>query len=89
MKKILCYLKAIPFFILSGVWCPHVYAEESRETGVVITTKTGFRVSDSLLHNTNETVHPKATILRSKCICCGHEDVSWYDTEPYVIKNME
>ncbi len=74
------------FFILSGVWCPHVYAEESRETGIVTTTKTGFRVSDSLLHSANETVHPKATILKRKCVCCGCEDVSWYDTEPFVIR---
>ncbi len=92
MKKflyLLCYLKAIPFYIKTGVWCPHIYEEESREIGIVITTKNGFRVSDSLLHNANETIHPKATILRNKCVCCGHEDISWYDTEPYVIKTGE
>lgn len=86
MKRLLCYLKAMPFFIKSGIWCPHEYEEGIRETGIVITTQNGFRISDNLLHNANETVHPKATILRGKCIYCGHEDVSWYDTEPYVVK---
>lgn len=69
------------------MWCPHVYKEIGSDTGIVITTKNGFRISDNLLHDSKETVHPKAIIIRSKCICCGHEELSWYDSEPLLIKS--
>ena len=87
MKKIFCYLKAIPFFLSSGVWCPHVYKEIGSKKGIVITTKNSFRISDNFLHNKNETVHPSAIIIRSRCTCCGCEELSWYDSEPLLIKN--
>ncbi len=86
MRKLICYLKAIPFFIRSGVWCPHRYKEESKETGIVIATDNSFRISDNFLHSNKEIVYPKATIIRSKCVHCGNEDISWYNTEPFVIK---
>ena len=57
MKRIFCYLKAIPFFLKSGVWCPHVYHDESKETAIIISNDNGFRVSNNWLHGENERVH--------------------------------
>ena len=82
MKKIICYIKALPFFIKKGIWCPHVYKEYARENAIIISTDNGFRVSNNLLHTNKETVHPKAILIKSKCKCCGNEDWAWYDKEP-------
>lgn len=87
-KAILCYAKAIPFFFRTGLWCPHVYGEETKEQGIVITTNKSFRISNSLQHKENERVHTRATILRSRCTCCGKEDISWYDKEPTLVSEM-
>lgn len=87
MKRIICYIKAIPFFIKSGVWCPHVYNEVSRDQKIVISTEHGFRISDNLSHNKDEKVHPKAIVIKNKCKYCGHEYICWYDQEPFVINN--
>lgn len=86
MRKIICYIKAMPLYFMTGVWCPHTYEKMSQEEGIVMSTNNGFKISDSMLHRENEIVHPKATVIKSKCIYCGHEDISWYDKEPYVIK---
>lgn len=83
----LCYLRAIPFYLCSGIWCPHVYKEIGSDKGIVITTKNSFRISDNFTHGENETVHPGAIIIRSKCTCCGHEELSWYDSEPLLINS--
>lgn len=78
MKRLLCYLKAIPFLLKSGVWCPHKYKEENKQKVIIIATDKGFRVSDNYEHNSNETVHPDATLVTSRCFCCGKEEYSWY-----------
>ena len=85
MKRIICCIKAIPFFLKSGIWCPHIYKEYSKENAIIISTDSSFRVSDSYLHANCETVHPKATLIKNRCICCGKEDWSWFDREPYII----
>lgn len=82
MRRLICYLKAIPFWVRSGVWCPHIYNEETYESAIIISTDYGFRVSDNYKHEPYETVHPKATLMRSKCLCCGKEELSWFDC-PY------
>lgn len=79
MKKIICYLKAIPFFIRSGVWCPHVYGENVYEPTIIIATQNHFRVSKDYIHNEHEKVYPNATLIKNKCIYCGHEITSWYN----------
>ncbi|MCM1045264.1 MAG: hypothetical protein NC417_07115 [Candidatus Gastranaerophilales bacterium] len=86
MKKVLCYIKAIPLYLRTGVWSPHMYEEISREQGIIISTDHGFRISDILAHKDNEKVHPKAVIIKNKCVYCGHKDISWYDREPFIIK---
>ena len=84
MKKIICWIKAIPFFIKSGVWCPHLY-EESKEKAIIISTENSYRVSKDYIHRPNETVHPNATLIRYRCKRCGAEELGWYDREPMVI----
>ena len=86
MKRIICWAKAIPFWIRSGVWCPHIYVEESREPAIIIANDKGFRVAQNYMHYHDETVYPKATLIRSRCECCGKEDLSWIDGEVEVIK---
>ena len=79
MRRFICWIKAIPLFIKSGVWCPHLYNEGTCESTIIISTKNGFRVSDNYIHKPHETVHPKATLIRSKCFYCVIEDLSWFD----------
>lgn len=86
MGKLRCYITAALLYIRSGVWSPHIYEEVSKEQKIVIATNHGFRISDNLIHAEWETVHPKALVIKSKCRCCGHEDLSWYDREPVIIK---
>lgn len=86
MKRILCWVKAIPLFLKCGAWCPHIYKEVSREEAIIIATKNSFRVAKNFIHRDSETVHPKATLIRSKCECCGKEDFGWYDKEPFTIE---
>lgn len=85
MRRMLCCIKAVPFYIRTGIWCPHVYEEVSRHKGIVMATEDGFRVSENLLHSERERVHPDATIVLCRCVSCGKEDLSWYDREPPVI----
>ena len=59
MKRIICCIKAIPFFLKSGIWCPHIYKEYSKENAIIISTNSSFRVSDSYLHANCE--------MREKC----------------------
>lgn len=87
MNRFFCYLKAIPFYIKSGVWCPHIYEEVGKNKGIVIASKNKFRVSNDLLHEQNETVHPHAIIIKNRCVCCGYEEFSWYDSDPIIIKS--
>ena len=84
-RRIFCWIRAIPFFLKSDVWCPHVYKEECRENVIIISNDNGFRVSENYIHSHNETVHPKATLVRSRCSYCGKQELSWYDKEPYII----
>ena len=70
MKRIICWAKAIPFWIRSGVWCPHIYVEESREPAIIIANDKGFRVAQNYMHYHDETVYPKATFIRSRCDLC-------------------
>lgn len=87
MRQMLCYLKAIPFYMRTGIWCPHIYEETNRYKAIVIADNKSFRVSDNLLHRDDETVHPNAMVIQCKCTCCGSKEVSWYEREPEIIRN--
>lgn len=86
MNRITCWINALPFFIRTGIWCPHIYKEEKIETAIVISTPDSFRISDNYQHLPNETVHKKATVTTCKCIYCGKESKSWFDKEPMILK---
>lgn len=79
IKRIICYFKAVPFLIKSGIWCPHVYGENKYEPAIIIATSKSFRTSKSCLHGANETVYSQATLITNECLHCGHKMQTWYD----------
>ena len=79
MKKIICWLKAIPFYIRSGIWSPHAYDEVERHTGIVIAGDTYFRESNSFNHLNGEKMYQNATIVTSKCTRCGAMEKAWFN----------
>lgn len=81
MSRVICWIKALPLLIKTGVWCPHIYKEETRSEKIIISTDNSFRVANNYLHTSNETVHPHATLITNKCICCGKTDFSWIDRQ--------
>lgn len=76
MKQIKCYLKAFKDLFKLGVWIPHVY-RDTEEPAIIIATAYSFRVADSYAHTAGETVYPDAILIRSRCIYCGVEHLSW------------
>lgn len=72
-----CYARAVLDLLLHWVWIPHVYEEVDYERCIIISTDRSFRVSRSLEHTVGETVHKDACLIRSRCIYCGKEDLSW------------
>lgn len=79
MKRIVCWLKAIPFWLRTGVWCPHVFIICESKPAIIIATDKSFRVSENYEHNENETVYPYATLMTWKCECCGTTTTDWSD----------
>lgn len=80
MKKLRCWLSAIPLWIRTGYFVPHLY-ECTHERAIIIATENGFRVADNYEHTPDETVYPNAVLERGKCVFCGHEELSWYESE--------
>lgn len=62
-----------------------MYSDTEKIQGIVIAPENSFRVSDNYTHLDSEKVYPKATIIKSKCIYCGKEDISWYSAEPVIL----
>ena len=77
MKKLICWIKAIPLWLRTGEFVPHIY-ECCYEKAIIIATDNSFRVADNYQHTANETVYKDACLVRYKCIHCGHEDLAWY-----------
>lgn len=87
-KKLICYIKAIPYWFLTGNFIPHIFEEIERREGTIISTDTSFRESNSYQHTIEETVHKNCVIFVSECKFCGELDLSWYDkdqSDPYDI----
>lgn len=83
IKSIICYIKAIPFWLRYGEWIPHVFKEDSREDDVIIvSTNNSFRVAKDFSHRPNERIHPKATLITCKCKYCGIKEYEWFDVDP-------
>lgn len=79
IKKLICYLKAIPFFLRTWEWVPHVYREEY-EKATIISTDRSFRVSTGYEHSPGEKVYKNACLIRQRCKYCGHEKFGWYES---------
>ena len=77
VKEFICNLKAIPFYIKTGLWVPHEYVDESVNVSDIFVTEKGFRIADSLTHAPNETYVKNAKVMISRCSCCGHIETSW------------
>ena len=77
MKCLRCWIKAIPLWIRTGYFVPHLY-EATYENAIIIAKPNGFRVADNYEHSKDETVYPKAVLERCKCVFCGNETLSWY-----------
>lgn len=77
MKKLLCWLKAIPLWLRTGLFVPHLY-EATTEDAIIIAKPNSFRVADNYNHSEDEVVYKNAVLERCKCVFCGHETLSWY-----------
>ena len=75
-----CLKLAISNYVERGTFVQHFYEEVEEKPAIIIATKTSFRVSDNFQHDPNETVYPNATLIRCKCIRCGHEMFEWKDS---------
>lgn len=82
LKEFGCNIKAIPFYMRTGVWIPHLYEEIETHKGIIIADETSFRESESLQHTENEKVYTDATITTMRCVYCGKELKDWYNREP-------
>ena len=77
VKKIKCYIKAVPFYLKSGLFIPHVYKDiEIKRTDIFCTNK-GFRVANTLEHSLDEKLIKDVLVTKSKCIYCGNIEMSW------------
>ncbi len=77
MKRLICWFKAIPLWLRSGYFVPHLY-ESTFEDAIIIATENSFRVADNYEHSKEETVYKNAVLVRCKCMDCGHEIQCWY-----------
>lgn len=82
MKKVIgrirCLLQGVKDLFVHGVWIPHIFKDADYERCIIIATPKNFRVSKDLMHTADEKVYPDACLVRSRCIYCGKEDVSWF-----------
>lgn len=81
MKIVLCWIKAIPLWIKTGHFVPHIFEVVSKEPAIIIAGKDYFRVSETYEHEVGEEVIRNALLEKSKCTCCGKEEVCWYDLD--------
>lgn len=76
LKRCICYAKAVRDLFRHGIWIPHVF-KDTYEKAIIIATDHSFRVSQDYQHLPGETVHKDAYLIRSRCIYCGKEELSW------------
>lgn len=78
IARIKCMLQGVKDFVVHGVWTPHIFKDADYERCIIIATPKSFRVSKDLMHTQEERVFPDACLVRSRCIYCGKEDLSWF-----------
>lgn len=76
LKRFICYMQAARDLFKYGIWIPHVFTDTYERT-TIIATDHSFRVSQDYQHAPGETVHKDAYLIRSRCVYCGKEELSW------------
>lgn len=71
MLRVICWFKAIPNFIKTGIWNPHVYKHVETVTGNLIISKDGMRLVNNYLHDTDESLIQNITVISYRCKCGG------------------
>jgi hypothetical protein len=84
MKRLICYIKAIPLWLRTGLFVPHLY-EATTEDAIIIATDNSFRVADNYNHSEDEVIYPNAIVERCKCVFCGHKTMAWYASKEDLI----
>lgn len=77
IKKLICWIKAIPVYLRSGQWGPHLYACDYQKV-IIIADEKNFRVSDNYEHKPGEQVYKNACLITGTCVRCGHKTTAWY-----------
>lgn len=80
-KSIKCIIKAIPLFIKSGEFVPHLYEEKERYTANIFYTDHGFRIAGSLNHAPDEHFVRNAILIGCECKRCGRKMMEWQRNE--------
>ena len=89
MKKIICWIKAIPLWLRCNAWVPHLYIEDGRKASIVAAGDAYFRETTSLEHLPGEQIYQKATIVTDRCKVCGKKIKTWYAGEESEIPILE
>ncbi len=80
MKRLRCWIKAIPLWLRTGLFVPHLY-ESTFEDAIIIASDNGFRVADNYNHSSDEVVYRNAVLERCQCVFCGHKTMAWYESK--------
>lgn len=78
IKRIWCYIKAIPFWVRmrfnKDFFIPHVFVEEEWITPVFVNKKTNkIRIADTYAHEIDEEFIPNAIFIGCTCKYCGYK----------------
>lgn len=83
MKKILyCYLQTILDLLETGVYNRHLFRDEF-EPSIIVYDDKSFYPSNSYEHNANQQICKDGILIKSKCIYCGKEELSWCKKDFY------
>lgn len=89
IKNMVCYLKAIPFFVKMGFkkeyFIPHVFedVEEFKANIFYDKKKDKIRLADTYTHTFDERYYPNAIVTGIQCKYCGYKTAT-FRTERYM-----
>ena len=86
MKELLCKIMAIPFFLKTGEFVPHIYREVETKKCNIWLSGNSFRIATGTLdHQPNEMLVKNVNVHKLVCIRCGHTITTWDDGNIYEI----
>ena len=77
IRKLICWMKAIPLWLRCGEWVPHIYTCEYEKT-IIVAGEGYFRSQKGYEHIPGERVYQDACLITYTCKCCGHRAYAWY-----------